>query len=334
MPLQSFKEPWHFYCHLRVQLFISRRRHTYKVLEPGCGRMWKDRRLPLTHSPHCMANQARCEDFLGLVPFCTQQLFSWGAQHPSVGGGGSPSSSELRVLQFVKRLGGHTRARTRALACARCSNELVHYERGWKDWPAANPPSLHQLLLCTWQLSIVFSHGNMFRNHYLCCINSARPTILACDFNVRFKTSKNLLQLRSAIKAAHRDLSPRTARALWWCWRRHWSSQASFMSLESRSDQRERTTEASTPPPPTSPLLTLCPSLFISRRSLAHVRGERGGLAGWRDGGEGEVDADWTRGRAELSLFYASVLFRKGRGRGKKTEPALQEDKDDDAVTL
>lgn len=34
------------------------------------------------------------------------------------------------------------------------------------------------------------------------------------------------------------------------------------------------------------------------------------------------------------SLFYASVLFRKGRGRKKKKpEPALEEDKDDDAVT-
>lgn len=34
------------------------------------------------------------------------------------------------------------------------------------------------------------------------------------------------------------------------------------------------------------------------------------------------------------SLFYASVLFRKGRGRKKKkNERALEEDKDDDAVT-
>lgn len=102
------------------------------------------------------------------------------------------------------------------------------------------------------------------------------------------------------------------------------------MSLESRSDQRERTTEPPPhPPPPTSPLLTLCPSpaayLSEAAGSRAEGRGGGGGRRLTRIGREAE--------RNLAFLCISALQERKGKGKKKKTEPALEEDKDDDAVT-
>lgn len=84
------------------------------------------------------------------------------------------------------------------------------------------------------------------------------------------------------------------------------SSQASFMSLESRHDQHAHTT-----PPPPHPLILAPPPFPTSSEQLAGVRG----TGWWR------LDGWWSG----TLLSYASVLSRKRLGSERE-----REDRDDD----
>lgn len=158
------------------------RRHTYNVLETGCGRM----RFP----PQFMLYQAPCEDVLAPAPTVRNNTFPPTSKRKGTRFRSLRSSSLASILSVSPFVEGLTVARV----------------YGHEHWPAhavtmnwritREAGKTNPLTCCIWirrhyinncsvrELSTVFNHGNKaYINHYWCCINNSRPMTLPCNSN-------------------------------------------------------------------------------------------------------------------------------------------------------